>query len=135
MFKQWVLSLPKRDPNFYLMDGGKFYIPQRLRETFLENYLAALKSNEDVFCLEKVGGWFKFFLDIDTSLTDEKLNEIIKDEDVFVLKCKVKMSYHIIFEKKIVNKKEASAKATELKKKYSSIDSSVYNSSLRMIGS
>ena len=61
MFRRWVLSLEKtKNPNFYLMNGGKFTIPKQQKDEFYKRYIDAYNSEEELYVLEKIGSKFKF---------------------------------------------------------------------------
>jgi P4 family phage/plasmid primase-like protien len=138
--------------------GGKYHVPDAKLEEFYKKYFECISKGESVYLVEKVtDSNFSFFLDIDTKenvdikglLTvtkkiilenvDEKYSNEI-NQNIFISKRNEK--YHINFPKFIVNSSVAQFIAkniincTEIPKELrNAIDTSVYRTGLRLIGS
>lgn len=128
-----------------LMNGGKLHIQDHFFPIFLKEYYNALKNNEQLFLVEKLGKnvLMRFFLDIDFKNYLQDIHifkqiltkaESILQQPAFILECSHQKGYHLIFPNKIVNYNEACELASKIGfPKY--IDLSVYNTGLRMMGS
>jgi P4 family phage/plasmid primase-like protien len=139
--------------------GGKYHVPDTKLEEFYKKYFESICKKESVYLVERVTDVnFSFFLDIDSKEKDidikslltvtkkiisENVNEKYVDdinENVFISKRNEK--YHINFPKFIVNDNVAQfiakniINSTEISKELrNAIDTSVYRTGLRLIGS
>ena len=138
--------------------GGKYHVPDAKLEEFYKKYFECICKGESVYLVEKVtDSNFSFFLDIDSKenvdikslltvtkkIISENVNEKYSNEinqNIFISKRNEK--YHINFPKFIVNNNVAQfiAKAiinsTEISKELrNAIDTSVYRTGLRLLGS
>lgn len=137
---------------------GKYNVPDDKLDEFLKAYYNAMKSNVDLYLIEKIHDCnFAFFVDLDNpktgeQLTDEDVEEIIKliretiekmynnyNDKVKVTVTKRINKYHLNYPNLIVNSKIAKTIAesviTKLNNKKRCIDTSVYRTGLRMLGS
>jgi hypothetical protein len=130
-----------------MMDGGKLEVNPQKYPDFLEKYFKSINKGEKLSIVEKLGKncTMRFFLDLDFkkgSANLEKIlqvaNDVVKCEPT-IFKCTQYCGYHIIYNTE-VSMEDAEKKANDIKKKLdikvgSTIDTSVYRSGLRMIGS
>lgn len=154
MFKRWCLTnFAIQDPSqatHLFMDNGKIKVPLEKFPTFLQNYYNAITAGETVCLIEKLGinCLMRFFLDIDYK--DATNKDVIVEElvsiankitdsvaDVYI--CERNCGVHIIYNK-LVDCNTAIEMANTIKETVSNdsskyIDTSVYKTGLRMIGS
>lgn len=146
MFKQWC-----KEQNFFVndrhthtfMDGGKLYISLENLPSFLKQYFYFVKK-ENISLTERVGKnvQMRFFLDVDlknkTQIDLESILEFthnLTNTSPLILRCTEHHGYHLIFNF-LVNYDEAVKLSKQVYDKFGScIDTSVYNTGLRMIGS
>jgi P4 family phage/plasmid primase-like protien len=136
--------------------GGKYYIPDNMFDEFYKNYFDAIISGEPVYLVEKVtDSNFAFFLDIDWKITESESKKYITliiesikpiilkhfETDVTIFISKRNQKFHINFPTIIVNSSIAhqivkclinNLNNTEIS---NSIDTSVYRTGLRLLGS
>jgi hypothetical protein len=63
--------------------GGKYNITNKDQSKFLELYYNSIKSNSDLFLIERSGKKYKYFADIDFALDDNVNNdELVKIGDI-----------------------------------------------------
>ena len=127
------------------MDGGKLHIPMTNYPNFLNMYLKSINNGEKISLIEKLGKncIMRFFLDIDHYINIDnildKAIEVTKCDKFSIFKCCNDVGIHIVFNMSVTNE-IASKYCEDIKKivsktESSHIDSSVYNTGLRMIGS
>ena len=130
-----------------MMDGRKLEVQPEKYPAFLEQYFKSIKRGEKLSVVEKLGKncTMRFFLDLDfknESANIEKIlevaNDIVKCEPT-ILKCTQGCGYHIIYNT-VMNMEDAEKTSNMIKQKLdiksaSTVDTSVYRSGLRMIGS
>lgn len=138
---------------------GKYNVPDEHYTDFYEKYYNAMKSNEELYLIEKVyRSQFAFFIDIDTpknkkiGLTDQDVLSIIESANniintVFILNeppmyivSKRDGKYHINYYNIIVNSAIAKRICSDIKCELDPtlvdcIDTSVYQTGLRLLGS
>jgi len=123
---------------------GKYYVPDNKLAEFNKFYYDAMVNGEGLYLIEKIHNCtFAFFLDIDStnevdikSLTTDACNilkELFLDINTKFIVSKRENKYHVNFPHIIVNSDIAKLICTKLDKPY--IDTSVYRTGLRMIGS
>jgi len=137
-----------------ILTGGKLKITAKTFEDFIRNYTIALKQNESLHLVERVSHEINLFLDIDCkrfpTFNYKKLVDDIRliiPEKTHVYKCDKTDAYHVVYPdiqispekavdmvKLLQNKLVANYyyKANEIQ---DIIDTSVYKTGLRMIGS
>lgn len=116
------------------MTGGKLHVPINMYSMFVQLYL---ESANDLYIVERFGGIFIFFLDIDNYSNTNALIETLIDKykrDFIVLKCTKNKGFHVIFPEWRVNVDQATKLANILETPKP--DTGVYKGhSLRMPGS
>lgn len=127
---------------------GKYYVPDSKHDDFYKHYYHAITNHENVYLIEKIHKCiFAFFLDIDSdsNYTDNKLQELLisfctifeelyVDPDTSFIVSKRENKYHVNFPNIIVNTEIALLICSKISNN-SIIDTSVYKTGLRMIGS
>jgi P4 family phage/plasmid primase-like protien len=126
--------------------NGKFVVPFKSFENFYKHYYSTL-GIEKRYLIEKINGKFKFFLDIEhkkQSLDDTYIQKIVDafceslgTKDYLVSKRKTESNdarYHVTFYNTIVGTQEA-LDIVSKHPEFDCVDSSVYKTGLRMIGS
>ena len=150
-FKNWCLekygTKNAQEATHLFMDKGKIKVPMTEYKNFLKKYYIS-KDVENISLVEKLGKniMMRFFLDIDMKNVSQKVekmceivsvgNEILYDAPI-ISECSDQQGYHIIYNK-ICSCEESERYATQIKEKskYGNyIDTSVYRTGLRMIGS
>ena len=150
-FKRWCMqkysTKNAEEATHLFMDKGKIKVPMCDYKDFLKKYYE-FKDVEDISLVEKLGKniLMRFFLDIDMKNVknkEEKMceivnisNEILNDAPI-ISECSEKQGYHIIYNK-ICTCEECEIYASKIKKESTNgkyIDTSVYKSGLRMVGS
>ena len=132
-----------------LLDGGKLKINEYNK--FYKVYEKCMKKNIDTYVVERVSSIIKYFLDIDFKKVgrDETLLNNINECLPFnnkVYECTEKKGYHIIYQNETTTKENAKKMTEKLKEKLlkygydkdfltNAIDTTVYNTGLRLIGS
>ena len=161
MFKKWcsdkqLFVNDAKEANYLFMDGGKLSVPESFPESemFYKMYIHFLNF-EPIYLLEKISSEFKYFLDVDlkrgnvkeqfAQLFDDFVHFVTQDERVMVCMCSKRQGYHFIFEDAVETKVSARERTILLIKSLyitfpnidwqSVIDLSVYNTSLRVVGS
>jgi hypothetical protein len=116
------------------MIGGKYKIPYHTYDKFFTYYL---KQIPYVYLVEKVKYPCKFFVDIDKCLFDLKTicKHLIDDQEYIVCTCEKNGNYHIIFQNIVANTPDDCLYLVNKYFKHILIDTSVYYTGLRMIGS
>jgi hypothetical protein len=154
MFKQWCNSqgffVQGGQPTHLFMDGGKLHIPTNKLYIFLSKYIECINNGEKICLVEKLGKnvQFRFFLDIDfkkvphlfsqsSQIIDVSNKVMTLIGDIYI--CSEKKGIHLIYNKP-VSFHVANGLCNTIRSKLSSdlqqcIDSSVYATGLRMIGS
>lgn len=153
-FKMWCLQKYKVNEDnkitHLFMDNGKINVPLEEYPSFLERYYKCMK-NENICLVEKLGNdvFMRYFLDIDfknKSVVQEDILSVILeasnlmlDDIPIICECSEKKGYHIIYNK-VCDKQEAESLTKRLKESLEEdiqiyIDSSVYATGLRMVGS
>jgi P4 family phage/plasmid primase-like protien len=161
MFSQYLLKFVKntdQKQTHLSFSKGKYNVPDSNFDEFYQKYFNAIKNGEELHLIEKVyASKFAFFLDIDTptqgALDDNKIKvliEIIKRVifDMFVesendlgscIVSKRTNKYHLNFFNLIVTDNVAKAivqKVNDIDNSFHEfIDTSVYRTGLRLIGS
>lgn len=127
------------------MDGGKLSVQSEDYPQFLLKYLESINRGEKISLVEKLGKncEMRFFLDIDSYINIDNIidisKKVLKCEDFSVFQCNKRHGIHIIFNKVVTNI-EALNFCKTIKQLINNdeadhIDSSVYNTGLRMVGS
>lgn len=127
------------------MDGGKLHVPSEKYPEFIIKYHDSINKGEKIALVEKLGKncEMRFFLDIDGYINIDNIIDVSKSildcDDLSIYECNKKKGIHIVFNK-VVNNSEALEYCKSIKEKLNvnealHIDSSVYNTGLRMIGS
>lgn len=141
---------------------GKYNVPDERFDEFIENYYKAMTSNKDLYLIEKIhNSHFCFFMDIDAPkekkvvLNDENVQKLIGvmngiiekmftgvDQESLLDNVVTKRmdKYHVNYPNIIVDSNVAKKLIEELNKDankelVSCIDTSVYRTGLRMLGS
>tara|TARA_B100001996_G_C18624315_1_gene579098 strand:- start:540 stop:1361 length:822 start_codon:yes stop_codon:yes gene_type:complete len=127
------------------MDGGKLYVSLEKLPLFLEKYFYFIKK-ENICLTERLGRNIdmRFFLDIDLKNKEDVDLDLdllldftykLLNMNPLILKCTQNKGYHLIYNK-LVNYEDAKNLANQVYNEFGSIvDTSVYNTGLRMIGS
>jgi hypothetical protein len=133
---------------------GKYNVPDDKLEEFYTKYYETILKGDSVYLIEKIYNCnFNLFFDLDTKTTSdsdiicivESISEIIKetfkvkenDNLTEVLVSKRESRYHLSYPKLVVNSKIANSIVKVLNSKECNveIDTSVYRTGLRMLGS
>ena len=135
-----------------LLTGGKLRIKEHDFNEFINVYAKLMKKNEDISLVERVSDKIRLFIDID-SKQNENLQSVVDDIlqifpiDHTLYHCNQKNGIHIIFPGIITTPCEAKEMILKLQQKLITvykyeekfiknvIDTSVYSTGLRMIGS
>ena len=136
-----------------LLNGGKLEITADNVDGFCEAYVSALKSNEKLYVVEKISKQINLFIDIDNKkeLLDvselvQRIQETLPIHNI-VYKCNKTNGIHIVYPGRTMSPDEALSfvKAPQRKLVHSYkykledienvLDTSVYKTGLRMIGS
>lgn len=149
MFKQYCARWFTKDVSsttHLFMDGGKLSVPNDELPHFLTKYVEFLNKGDTIALIEKLGVncIMRFFLDVD-KIEDIDQNTIVESANKIVQsKCNVyyctrSKGLHIVYNK-VVSCEEAISLANVIKETLpplyaKSIDTSVYKTGLRMIGS
>ena len=158
-FKDWciqnnIYTTDTGKCSHLLLNGGKLCIPEQLHDEFINMYVKSLQNNEKVYLVEKLSKEIKLFIDIDSKssmtidvcILVDRINEILPIKN-HIYKCSKTNGYHIVYSDRIVEPEEAceivkalqnklvNKYAYELKEIQNIIDTSVYKTGLRMIGS
>ena len=153
-FKQWckqktIIEQNTEQSTHLMLDGGKLSIKDT--KQFHKDYSKFLKNNLDVYVVERVSEDIKFFIDIDFKSIEYNSDIIIHIQTIlpikcFVYECSDHCGFHMIFNEvvnvhhapemleKLVNKLQHQY-GYEMNILHKMLDSSVYNTGLRMIGS
>lgn len=154
-FKHWCMrqfrTSDAMNATHLFLDNGKIHVPTEELPKFLQQYYKAIQHGEHCCLVEKLGKncHMRFFLDIDLKESngckyEDVLYEIFQcaNEIVGILgdiyTCTERKGIHIIYNKSVTYN-EAKLLVKEIKSKCNSaysrcIDTSVYNTGLRMIG-
>ena len=124
------------------MNGGKINVIQSMVPVFHDDYIDSIKNGNKLSIVEKVpkDSKFKMFFDIDNKDPIENIENYLND----FLKCFSKykciicasngsFGIHIIFQDYHVDVKDAICIATNHAQNFNGIDTSVYNTGLRMV--
>ena len=155
-FRKWCskYNVYTNDSNIcthLLLDGGKLNIQSELMNSFIKIYIKSLYNNEEMYVVEKISSQIKLFIDIDsksniidTTNVVNNILDIIK-YNCQIYKCNHSNGYHLVFPTVILTPDEARAFVSNLRVKVANnlnilnieniIDTSVYSTGLRMIGS
>lgn len=161
-FGKYILQFVKDTDKYQThlsFNKGKYNVPDEKRNEFYKKYYEALQKNEELYLIEKVyNSEFSFFLDIDAPRDNYKLkdmdvslivnltNDVIKEmfeegkELCNHIVSKREQKYHVNYPNIVVDSGVAKSLCAEIKKKIGSelgscIDTSVYRTGLRMLGS
>lgn len=126
--------------------GGKYNItPDIFNDFYMVYYKEVIQENKPAFLVERVHEQFKFFLDIEgkeeEGLDDDIVQEIIAEymnilEETCFIVSKRKNRYHVHFWEYITDTETSLKMYERVSDKYKKyIDTSVYKSGLRMLGS
>ena len=142
---QWFTKDTKEATHLF-MDGGKLCVPSHHYPTFLQAYAQYLNTGHNISLVEKLGPQCKmrFFLDVDKIGTHDctniirVANEVIGSEGKIYV-CTARKGLHIVYNS-VVMCDEAQELINIIKSRLSTeeskhIDSSVYKTGLRMVGS
>lgn len=154
LFNKTALSLSKdtsKQQTHLSLIGGKYNIIDSKLSQFYREYYNALKNNQELFLVEKITNRvFNMFFDIDVPIDDKELLQLIDsaieiinelyENDLILDEClteytvlKREQKYHIIFYNLKVNHYIANHIVSLLNTNV--IDTSVYRTGLRMLGS
>ena len=158
-FVQWckhadVFTTETNDSTHLFLSGGKLKITAKTFDSFIKAYTKALQNKEDLYIVERVANEINLFIDIDCkkykSFDYKKLVSNIKSiipEKTNVYKCSHSDAYHIVYPHIQLEPLKACEMIILLQKKLVAnfkydqtiieniIDTSVYKTGLRMIGS
>jgi len=159
MFKSWCIKNNIYTNNaskatHLLLNGGKLCVPNYLHNEFIKEYHKSLHQNEILYVVEKISQTIKLFIDIDAKdVKDFDIHTLILQikhiipEQIIELKCNSTNGYHLIFPTIEITPIEADKFVKALRQKIITkynydeilitniIDTSVYKTGLRMIGS
>jgi hypothetical protein len=160
---QFVKNTEKQQTHLSF-NKGKYNVPDEKYEEFYKYYFESMKTNDNLYLIEKIANSkFAFFIDIDLpkqnkiNLTDNDVNEIIEicnqeinkmfindnnniDKNTNYIVSKRNDKYHINYRNLIVDNSIAKQLCDNIIKNInpelqSSIDTSVYRTGLRLLGS
>jgi len=146
--KKWYTKNPK-DANYMLMDNGLLNVPDSDLSEFHKIYIECIHQNQNLSVCEKLGKYVyqNFFVDVDIKHLQSGSHDIRKlslqiagmMENPIIYYCEELKGSHIVSNEKLMNK-ECIEKAKLISKSIGLsdtdiIDTSVYNTGLRMLGS